>query len=236
MSVLCAHRGASGNFPENTMSAFNGARSIGVKWIETDISLTSDNQLIIFHDNKLGRTARGEKKISNLEFQDLKNLDIGIWKGKEFKGERIVSLNQLLLWQEKHKISINYEIKFQGLDKVRVTSLIAQEIKSADPNKIIISSFSEDILKQSIHNLPNFEHALIAERLPGSWKKKSLELNIQAWHLNAKNITKKMINDIHSVGLKVRVYTVNDKTIFEKMTVWGVDMIMSDYPESFYIG
>ena len=110
MSVLCAHRGASGNFPENTMSAFNEARSIGVKWIETDISLTSDNQLIIFHDNKLGRTARGEKKISNLEFQDLKNLDIGIWKGKEFKGERIVSLNQLLLWQEKHKISINYEI------------------------------------------------------------------------------------------------------------------------------
>ena len=138
--------------------------------------------------------------------------------------------------QEKHKISINYEIKFQGLDKVRVTSLIAQEIKSADPNKIIISSFSEDILKQSIHNLPNFEHALIAERLPGSWKKKSMELNIQAWHLNAKNITKKMINDIQSVGLKVRVYTVNDKTIFEKMTVWGVDMIMSDYPESFYIG
>ena len=44
MSVLCAHRGASGNFPENTMSAFNEARSIGVKWRETDISLTSDNQ------------------------------------------------------------------------------------------------------------------------------------------------------------------------------------------------
>ena len=63
-----------------------------------------------------------------------------------------------------------------------------------------------------------------------------MELNIKAWHLNAKNITKKMIKDIQSVGLKVRVYTVNDITIFEKMTVWGVDMIMSYYPESFYIG
>ena len=97
MSVLCAHRGASGNFPENTMSAFNEARNIGTKWIEKDISLTSDNQLIIFHDDKLGRTTQGVKKISELVFQDLKDLDVGIWKGKEFEGERIVSLNQLLL-------------------------------------------------------------------------------------------------------------------------------------------
>ena len=236
MSVLCAHRGASGNFPENTMSAFNEARNIGMKWIETDISLTSDNQLIIFHDDKLGRTTQGVKKISELVFQDLKDLDVGIWKGKEFEGERIVSLNQLLLWQEKYQISINYEIKHQGLDEVRVTSLIAQEIKSADAKKIIISSFSEEILEKSIHNLPNFEHALISERLPEAWEKKSMELNIQAWHLNAKNITEKIINDIHSVGLKVRVYTVNDKTIFERMTLWGVDMIMSDYPEDFFTG
>ena len=77
---------------------------------------------------------------------------------------------------------------------------------------------------------------MISERLPEAWKKKSTELNIQAWHLNAKNITEKIINDIHSVGLKVRVYTVNDKTIFERMTLWGVDMIMSDYPEDFFTG
>ncbi|MDA1239053.1 MAG: glycerophosphodiester phosphodiesterase family protein, partial [Proteobacteria bacterium] len=50
---LCAHRGASGNFPENTRLAFKKAKESGVKWIETDLNMLADGVFIIFHDDRL---------------------------------------------------------------------------------------------------------------------------------------------------------------------------------------
>jgi len=233
MSILCAHRGASGNFPENTMSAFNAARKLGVKWLEVDLGITVDDILIIFHDSKLGRTIAGEGEISELNFDEIKDLDVGIWKGSEFKQQKVVTLRQLLLWQKKYKMNINYEIKCENLNAVRVTSLIAKEFKLANQNKIILSSFSEEMLKQSIKVLPDFQHALISEKLPADWKEKVQEMNLQAWHLNATYLSRKTIEALNVEGLRVRVYTVNDRAVFDKMTLWGVDMIMSDYPELF---
>ena len=233
MSILCAHRGASGNFPENTMSAFDAARKLGVKWLETDLGITVDDKLIIFHDSNLGRTISGEGEISKLKFDQIKNLDAGIWKGSEFKQQRVLTLNQLLLWQKKYKMNINYEIKCENLNAVRVTSLIAEEFELADSNRIILSSFSEEMLKQSIRALPNFQHALMSEKLPTDWREKAQEMNLQAWHLNATYLTREIVEALKLEGLRIRVYTVNDRVIFNKMTRWGVNMIMSDYPELF---
>ena len=130
-------------------------------------------------------------------------------------------------------MNINYEIKCKNLNAVRVTSLIAKEFKLVNPNKIILSSFSEEMLKQSIKVLPNFHHALISEKLPPDWREKAKEMNLQAWHLNATYLTRETVEALNSEGLRVRVYTVNDRAVFDKMTFWGVDMIMSDYPELF---
>tara|TARA_Y100000746_G_scaffold229218_1_gene238533 strand:- start:402 stop:1103 length:702 start_codon:yes stop_codon:yes gene_type:complete len=233
MSILCAHRGASGKFPENTMSAFDAARKLGVKWLEVDLGITVDDRLIIFHDSELGRTMTGEGKISELKFDQIKNLDAGIWKGSEFKQQTLVTLRQLLSWQKKYNMNINYEIKCENLNPIRVISLIAKDFEFVDPNKIILSSFSEEMLKQSIKVLPDFKHALISEKLPTNWREKIKEMDLQAWHLNAKYLTKETVDALNLEGLRVRVYTVNDRTTFDKMTLWGVDMIMTDYPELF---
>ena len=63
---ICAHRGASGAYPENTHAAFNAAASVGANWIETDIQCLADQELAIFHDTHLGRTAPGSTKVTSL--------------------------------------------------------------------------------------------------------------------------------------------------------------------------
>ena len=94
-STFCAHRGASGNFPENTMRAFNAALALGVSWIETDLNLSSDEKLVIFHDTNLGRTISGSVALSSLTLEEIQSLDAGSWKGKEFSNEKVLSFQQL---------------------------------------------------------------------------------------------------------------------------------------------
>ena len=68
---ICAHRGASGSYPENTRAAFDAAASVGAGWIETDIQCLADGELVIFHDDHLGRTASGSAKVSLLSWPDM---------------------------------------------------------------------------------------------------------------------------------------------------------------------
>ena len=71
---ICAHRGSSGAYPENTRVAFDAAASIGVGWIETDIQCLADGELAIFHDTYLGRTVAGSAKVTALSWPDMAEL------------------------------------------------------------------------------------------------------------------------------------------------------------------
>lgn len=232
-STFCAHRGASGNFPENTMCAFNAALALGVAWIETDLNLSSDEKLVIFHDTNLGRTISGSVALSSLTLKEIQSLDAGSWKSNEFPNEKVLSFQQLLNWQDSHEVNINYELKCDDINPTKVVTILSKELSNRDPKKIIISSFSSKLIAQSIKVIPSYRHALIAERLPESWPDISKELNLNAWHLNADYLTLNQVRALHGEGLKVRVYTVNNKAKYEEMNEFGVDMIMSDYPEKF---
>ena len=96
---ICAHRGASGSYPENTRAAFDAAASIGAGWIETDIQCLADGELVIFHDAHLGRTAPGPSKVTSLRWPDMAKLDIGSWKGATFAAERPLRCEDLIAWQ-----------------------------------------------------------------------------------------------------------------------------------------
>jgi len=232
-STFCAHRGASGNFPENTMCAFNAALALGVSWIETDLNLSSDEKLVIFHDTNLGRTISGSVALSSLTLEEIQRLDAGSWKGKEFSNEKVLSFQQLLNWQDSHEVNINYELKCDKTNPDKVVTILSKELSNRDPKKIIISSFSRKLIAKSIKVIPSYRHALISERLPESWQDISRELNLNAWHLNADYLNLSQVRALHGESLKIRVYTVNNRAKYEKMNRFGVDMIMSDYPEKF---
>ena len=232
-STFCAHRGASGNFPENTMCAFNAALALGATWIETDLNLSSDEKLVIFHDANLGRTTSGSGALSILTLNEIQSLDAGSWKDEAFSNEKVLSFQELLNWQDTHEVNINYELKCDTANPNKVVTILSKELRNRDPKIIIISSFSEKLLIESIKVIPSYRHALISECLPKNWKNKSRELNLNAWHLNADYLNLNQVRALHRERLKVRVYTVNNKTKYKKMNEWGVDMIMSDYPEKF---
>lgn len=95
-TLIAAHRGASGEFPENTIIAIENAVKQGADIIEIDIQLTADNEIVAFHDDFLGRTAPGNKKISELKYNDLRNIDAGSFYSKDFSDQRIPHLNDVI--------------------------------------------------------------------------------------------------------------------------------------------
>ena len=129
---ICAHRGASAQYPENTVIAFDAAAHLGAGWIETDVQLLSDGELLIFHDETLGRTAAGSAPISSLSWSDVASLDIGSWKHQRFCSERPMTCMQLIQWQldEQDRPGIIWEAKCPS-DGVAATATAAAQIGRA---------------------------------------------------------------------------------------------------------
>ena len=131
---ICAHRGASAHYPENTAIAFDAAAHSGAGWIETDVQLLSDGELVVFHDETLGRTAAGSAPISSLSWSDVACLDIGSWKHQRFSSERPMTCTQLIQWQldEQDRPGIIWEAKCpsDGVAATATAAALAERISA----------------------------------------------------------------------------------------------------------
>src|SRR5688572_13467983 len=93
---IIAHRGASDDAPENSLSAMKLAWEQGADAIELDLWLSRDGKLIVFHDSNTKRIAGVERKISDYTLEEAAQLDVGKWKSPKFAGEKLPSLESIL--------------------------------------------------------------------------------------------------------------------------------------------
>ena len=112
--TIIAHRGASAYYPENTLVSFEGAMALGADMVELDVQLTSDGEVVVFHDEKITRCTDGRGRIADHSLAELKKLDAGSWFDKKFQGEKIPTLAEVLNVC-KNKIAVNIEIKTEAV-------------------------------------------------------------------------------------------------------------------------
>ncbi len=112
--LVIAHRGASGNAPENTMAAFKKAVALGANFIETDLQLSRDARFVAIHDATVNRTTNGQGTVHDMTLTELRRLDAGSWFGSEFAGERIPTLEEILAFSRKNDVVFYLEIKPGG--------------------------------------------------------------------------------------------------------------------------
>lgn len=86
---VVAHRGGVNWGPENTLATFEIAIDKGVDYIEMDIRQTKDGVFILMHDQSIARTTNGSGKVSDLNWNEIKDLDAGSWYSDEFENEPI---------------------------------------------------------------------------------------------------------------------------------------------------
>ena len=254
------HRGCSYLMPENTISSFLTAISIGANTIEMDVVITKDNQVLVSHDPWMCHTIcldnHGNKiennkeryNIYNMTYDQIKLFDCGtLCNQKKSFIESIKETKPLLkdVFKEvekysnsiKYNIEIKSEIKYDNLFHPTpdiFSNLVYNEIKNSniDLDRINIQSFDLRIL-QYFHK--NYNHIkiglLVEEDVSPSIMIQKLGFKPDIYSSNYIYLNEDQVNYLHNHNILVIPWTVNDDEDIKRMLSIGVNGMISDDPQ-----
>ena len=226
-----AHRGASGLAPENTRSAFHKAIELRADYLEFDVHLSKDGELVIMHDERIDRTTNGSGYIKDLTLSELRLLDVGGLFSEDFRGESIMTLNELL--EEFYdQVGLLIELKnpqsYPGIEEKVVALLMDYE----DISSIIVQSFDVESMRKIHTLLPEIEVGILIHPSESILTAKKLdELTSFASYINfnVSFLSKRMVDNVHERGSKVLVWSKKDQRLVAKAQKFGVDGIITDF-------
>lgn len=230
---IVAHRGASGYCPENTLAAFKKAVEVNVDSIELDVRLSKDGVPVICHDAKINRTSNGTGYIHELTLEELKQYDFGSWYGDEFAGERIPTLEEVLVFLQESDVTVNIEIKNGPVIQENIEEEMLRLVYKYDFNdRVWISSFDHHSLKKvadldkhiKIGFIFHMNLINLFDYIDNSG------IDPYSIHPNYFYITEEMLKEAHQRNYKVFAYTVDDVTVGEKYKYMGVDGVVTNKP------
>ena len=233
--IVIAHRGSSSEFPENTLSAFEGAVAMKADMIELDIQLSKDGIPMVFHDDSIERCTNGSGRLQEYTAAELKNLDAGRWKSNAFSGEEIPTLDEVLAFAN-GRISVNIEIKsHQDVSQTGIEQQALELVKKHNMEKyVLFSCFNPDILVKLRKLSGSIPLALLYERnnhpnrLPIDLITK---YDINAFNCSQWHVRKRWIKELGRHDIPVLVYTVNSKWLMKKFIKNGVKGIFTNKPD-----
>ncbi len=169
---VIAHRGYSGEAPENTLAAFEAAIVAGCDLIELDARVTGDGRAVVLHDDELLRYWH-DGRASERTLVELQELDAGSWFGGEFAGERFLGLTEALV-AIAARVPVNVELKLDGEDNdgQRVDELITAVIADVEEARrrlpdalpwppFLYSTFSDAVFAELRRRAPETPAALL---------------------------------------------------------------------------
>ena len=182
-----------------------------------------DNKVILLHDSTFRRTAKEGKAPRQMTLDEIRKLDNGSFFSKDFKGEKIPTLDEVLK-EAKGKIKLNIELKPKGKNDELVKKVSELIDKNNMDNDVMISSNNFDALQEMKRINPKLKVGYIVIAAFGDFQK----LNVDFFCLDSSLVNEKTVYALHALGKKVDVFTINSKDLAEKMLYLGVDNIITD--------
>ena len=221
--LLCiGHRGAMGHAPENTLLSFRKALELGANCVEGDVYFV-DGRLLVIHDNRLDRTTNGSGYLMDHDFDYLRSLDAG-------EGEKIPILEELFETVGM-KAGVNIELKGPGTAAPVVDFIAARRKEGWPHDLILVSSFNQRELEAVRRMDPRIRLGALIGAPPTDAVAAAVGLGAYSVHLSLKFVDRAVVEDAHSRGLRVFVFTVNDPEHIIHMAALGVDGVFTNYPE-----
>ena len=236
---IIAHRGASYDAPENTLASVKLAWEQKADAVEVDVHFSRDGRIVVIHDANTFKAAGFRKRVCDQTLAELKELDVGRWKGSKWKGERISTLGEVLATVPKQK-RLFIEIKC-GADCVPEFEKVFRH-SGQRPEQIVAIGFALETMERIKRTLPEAEVCWIAE-FKRNWKtggwspkpdtliQKAKAAGLDGLDLGARGpITAKLVEQIKDAKLKLYVWTVDAPARALKLIAAGVDGITTNRP------
>jgi glycerophosphoryl diester phosphodiesterase len=230
---VTAHRGNSGEYPENTLSAFESAILLGADWIELDVLRTKDGYVVVSHDVSTKNIAGVDMDISNSTLEELQKLDmaVGFRKGRRLT-ETECPPRPILLLEDAIRLILKYK-------KTKVS--IQPKNKCIDESIEIIRKLDavqwvgfNDISLPYMTRVKELEPTI-----PVFWDRENFnpedieiakKYGFETLVIFSEQLTPEHVKLVKAAGLKIGVWTVNNPALMKKFLQWGVDRIYTDIP------
>lgn len=226
--LVIAHRGASAIAPENTAAALREAIRLGAKVIEFDVRVTSDGELVLFHDKNLDRVAGRPGTIEESTWTAVETLDVGTWfAGGRFTGEKVLRFDDAIRLCLKGGAIPLIEHK-TGSAQAYAAVIAALGVG----NEVIVQSFDWEFLGEFKKTMPGvLIGALGSKEITSDHLAdlKSLAPDWVGW--NFKDFKDTDLPALRELGATVVLWTVNDPDIARTKVASGVDGIITDVPD-----
>ncbi|USK60780.1 glycerophosphodiester phosphodiesterase [Peribacillus asahii] len=244
--VNVSHRGASGYAPEHTLVSYQMGEKMHGDYIEIDLQMTKDGQLIAMHDEKLDRTTNGTGLVKDYTLAEIKQLDAGSWFNEKYpesanpnyEGLQVPTLEEVF---KKFGKNARYYIEtkspetYPGMEKE-----LLRLIDKYDINKksLLIQSFSPQSLKimneldpsvKLVQLISYKNYAVITDDEIAAIKEYAMGVGPNHTYLNEEYV-QKVVNS----GLELHPYTVNDKDRMKQLIDWGVTGMFTNFPDKLH--
>lgn len=227
---ITAHRGESSLAPENTLAAVELAWKRGADAVEIDVHLTADGHLVVCHDGNMKRTAGRELVIAKSTLEELRALDVGVWKGAEWAGQKIPLLEEVLnTIPENRRLYVEVKV---GPEAVPVLKK-AIEASQKRAEQVVIISFDAAVIAAAKCQMPQHRANLLAgfeqDKQTKRWSPTLDEVIASARAAKADNVAlsaappldRAFVERLHQAGLNVYAWTIDSPEVVRRMIEYG---------------
>ena len=231
MSLIYAHRGASGYAPENTLEAFRLSMEMGADGFELDVHMSLDGELVVIHDESVDRTTDGTGLVRDLTLAQLKALDASC--GMEaYRGAKIPTLGEVFDLVKDTRHIVNVEVKtddwfYPGIEE----KCLALAAKMGVEDRCVYSSFNHHTLKTLRRLKPDAKLGMLfGDIMVEPWIY-AQPLNVDYLHPMKMNIyVPGFPEGAAAAGFGVNMWTINDEQTMAKCLETGAGII-TNYPD-----
>ena len=237
MLTVYGHRGLPSKAPENTIASFKAASEVeGINWLELDVAITKDEQLIIIHDDYLERTTNMSGEITELNYDEIKDASAGSWFGEKFKDEHLPTFDDVVKIANEYNMNLNVELKgITGPNGLALSKSMVKQVEEQLTNlnqnqEVLISSFNVVLVKLAEEIMPQYNSAVIfhTTSFREDWRTLLDYCNAKIVNTEDAKLTKAKVKMVKEAGYELNVWTVNKPARANQLANWGVDGIFTD--------
>lgn len=242
--VDVAHRGSSGDAPENTVAAVELALDQHASFVEVDVQRSSDDELVIMHDTDLARTTNVEQvfpdrspwKVGDFTLEEIRRLDAGSWFARKYAGEPVPTLREVVE-AIGNRAGLLLELKAPELYP-GIEAEIDKELRSVPGyfdsavrgGRLVVQSFNHDSMRAYDALAPEVPTGLLFGSRPTEVQLDDAAGWAEQVNPSYRVTDQELVADVHQRGMTISVYTLNSGSLMREYIDMGVDGIITNYP------
>jgi glycerophosphoryl diester phosphodiesterase len=217
--IVVGHRGCALLEPENTLRGFRRALALGCDYVETDVRLTQDGQMILMHDARVDRTTNGTGAVAELLFAEIRTLDAGV-------GEQVPTLAELLPVL-RGRAQLLCELKGEGTadEAVRTVREAGME------REVVFTCFELERLRRVKEIDSGLRCGALFSEPPPDFARQAREVGAESASVNYRYQSAEVIAAARAEGLTVRAWNPDTEEEIQRMLVLQPDGIGSNRPD-----